>query len=88
MDIYYGAIIFDKWINTGVFIFQTKIEKKLLIRSIKGRMVNRLHVGSFISMLFSRGNWDVEWDKIIIIHEDKAVIKNEARMNRKLVFIP
>ena len=77
----YSAIIFKK----RSFTNNVNIQKKILIRGIKGKVVNELHVRSFLSMLISHNMY---WgEKIIIIHEKRAVIRNQARINQDIVFI-
>jgi hypothetical protein len=78
-NIIYGVIIYKNSLNKN---------KILIIRCIKGNHVNKLHVESLITMLGRR--FGTRWgNKIIIIHEDKSFIKNEARVKQKdLIFVP
>ncbi|CAG8471188.1 8034_t:CDS:2, partial [Scutellospora calospora] len=84
MNIHYGVIVFDKF-DKEMNFFYANVRKGLVIRCIKDKVVNWLHVQLFISMLRSL---NCNWDKIIIVHEDKAIIKKEARSNNNIVFIP
>src|SRR5438105_3529150 len=47
----YGAIIFKKRTNQG--ILRRNVQKKIFVRGIKGKVVNEMHVRSFLSMLMS-----------------------------------
>ncbi|CAG8439309.1 5948_t:CDS:2 [Scutellospora calospora] len=56
--------------------------KRIIIRGIKAKNINKIHVESIISILIRRlgRNWG---KKLVIICQDDAIIKNEARIEFK-----
>ncbi|CAG8509390.1 5763_t:CDS:2 [Scutellospora calospora] len=74
-------------IDYGVVIFGNQVGgyKRIIVRGIKAKYINKIHVELIISILIRRlgRNWR---KKLVIVCRDDVIVKDEARLN-KVVFI-
>jgi hypothetical protein len=77
-NIEYGAIFFSNRANQH--------GRRIMIRGIKAKYINKLHIETMFSMLtrLAGVNWG---QKLVIVCEDRSIVKDEARLNNKIVFI-
>ncbi|CAG8682055.1 6552_t:CDS:1, partial [Cetraspora pellucida] len=79
----------DNDYGTVIFRSRSYDERRFIIRGIKAKYVKKSHIEPFYSSLVERfgRNLNTFHNKIIIVCQENASVKDEARLNNMIIFV-